>query len=102
MKVNKYNLSLVPTPSVVGFAATDDALNILKPVHHKHAIGVRKFGEANVAVDRRLFRAARRNVKRTKARVHMLNEVMAPEIDKIDPEFFSRNCSTACPALRVI
>lgn len=86
----KYNLALVPSPSAIGYAAVDDQLNLTQPLHHKTSIGVRSFGEASVAEDRRISRGARRNNRRKKSRLKALGEILKPEIDKEDPLMFDR------------
>lgn len=91
MKIKNYNLALTPSTSAVGHVEVDDDLNILEPVHHQKAIGVAKFGEGETAEARRLARSARRTTKRRANRInHYFNEIMKPEIDKVDPLMFDR------------
>lgn len=85
-----YNLSLTPSPSAVGYAVCDNSLNLVQLVHHKPALGSRLFTEGESKADRRLFRAAWRNNRRTKGRIKALNSVMEKEINKVDPTFFDR------------
>lgn len=88
--MKKYNISLVPSPSGVGYAVTDDNLNIIKPVHHVSGIGSRLFNEGSSKQDRRNFRSARRTRHRQRSRVKALNSIMKNEITKVDPAFFDR------------
>lgn len=90
MKDTKYNLAIVPSPSSVGYVAVDDDLNLLQPVHHKTAIGVRKFSEANTAEDRRINRAGFRRNNRKKSRIKHLNAILGDEIFKVDPLMLDR------------
>lgn len=88
--MKKYNISLVPSPSGVGYAVTDDNLNIIKPVHHVSGIGSRLFNEGSSKQDRRNFRSARRTRHRQRSRVKALNSIMKNESTKVDPAFFDR------------
>lgn len=90
MKDTKYNLAIVPSPSSVGYVAVDDDLNLLQPIHHKTAIGVRKFSEANTAEDRRINRASFRRNNRKKSRIKHLNAILGDEIFKVDPLMLDR------------
>lgn len=90
MRTENYNLAIVPSSSSVGYAAVDDQLNLLEPVHRKKAIGLRKFSEADTAEDRRMHRSAFRTNKRKKSRVRLLNQVLKDEINKCDPLLLAR------------
>ena len=88
--MKNYNISLVPSPSGVGYAVTDDNLNIIKPVHHVSGIGSRLFNEGSSKQDRRNSRSARRSRHRQQGRIKALNSIMKDEIIKVDPTFFDR------------
>lgn len=63
------NISLTVSPAGIGYSMTDNNLNLLNVKDHgmrKKTIGVRIFGEAQTAQDRRLARSARRNNQRAK------------------------------------
>lgn len=88
--MEKYNIGLVPSPSGVGYAITDDNLNLKQVVHHVSGIGSRIYSEGSSKQNRRGFRSLRRNKRRKQSRVKALNNVMKNEIEKIDPTFFDR------------
>lgn len=73
----------------VGWAVTDTSYKLLR-ANGKNLWGVRLFEKANVAVDRRVFRESRRRLERRKLRINLLQEIFAPTINQIDPNFFAR------------
>lgn len=73
----------------VGWAVTDKNYKLYKFNGHK-MWGVRLFEEAKTAEDRRIQRASRRRLARRKARIDLLQELMAEEINKVDPGFYQR------------
>lgn len=73
----------------VGYAVTDTDYALMR---HKGepTWGVNLFDEALLCVDRRTFRTARRRIERRKVRLHLLRELFAKEIAKVDPDFYKR------------
>lgn len=84
-----YYLGLDIGTESVGWAATDMDYNVLK-FGSKSMWGVRLFPEAQTAVQRRLYRIARRRTERRAQRLALLQELFAEEINRIDPDFFMR------------
>lgn len=76
--------------SSTGYAVINDDNEILKPVHNKYGIGARIFRTRDKAEDRRNFRSARRMLNHKKSRLKYFDDIMRPEITKIDPQFFNR------------
>lgn len=72
-----------------GWVATDMRNKILR-LHGKNAIGARLFEAGKSAADRRGFRTTRRRIKRRKWRIGLLQEIFAPYIAEVDPNFFAR------------
>lgn len=85
----EYYLGLDIGTDSVGYAAADTEYN-LKKYKGEPAWGVMTFEAAKPAQDRRAFRTARRRLDRRQERVHLLEELFAPEIAKVDPGFFIR------------
>lgn len=73
----------------VGWAVTDLDYTLRK---YKGNLmwGVMLFDEAQHADERRAFRTARRRLNRRVQRIQLLQELLAPEIQKKDPHFFAR------------
>lgn len=84
-----YYLGLDMGTSSVGWAVTDKSYNILR-VKGKELWGVRLFKEAETSQARRTARIARRRRQREIARIGLLRELFAEEINKIDSSFFQR------------
>lgn len=84
-----YYLGLDMGTSSVGWAVTDEAYQLLR-AKGKDLWGVRLFEEAETAAGRRTNRISRRRRQREKARIGLLREFFADEIDKIDPGFYQR------------
>ncbi len=72
-----------------GWAVTDVNYKLLR-INNKNLWGVRLFEGAETAKDRRTFRASRRRLQRRKLRLQLLEELFAPCINEIDPNFFAR------------
>ena len=85
----KYFIGLDIGTNSVGYAVTDTNYNVLR-IKGKKAWGVRLFDEANSAEQRRGKRTARRRLDRRKLRIMWLNEIFAPQLEKVDPIFLSR------------
>lgn len=75
--------------SSVGWALTDENYNLIRK-KGKDLWGVRLFDEANSAQDRRTKRVSRRRRTREVARIGMLKEYFADEIEKVDVGFYQR------------
>lgn len=72
-----------------GIAACDEEYKLLR--HKGNSMwSSMVFDSANPAEERRTFRTARRRNNRAKQRIHLLQELMAPAILQVDPDFFVR------------
>lgn len=86
---NNYYLGLDCGTSSVGWAVTDEDYEILH-AKGKALWGIRLFEEAQTAEVRRTSRSARRMTYRKATRLDLLDEFFETEINKIDPNFFTR------------
>ncbi len=85
----EYFVGLDVGTNSVGYAASDPDYNMQK--YQQHPMwGVHLFESANLAADRRTFRAARRRLDRRQQRIQLLRELFAKEIGCIDTKFFQR------------
>lgn len=89
MKKREYYLGLDMGTSSVGWAVTDENYQLIK-AKGKDLWGVREFEEAEVAVERRTHRTARRRRQREIARIGILKEYFHDAIAQIDPCFYQR------------
>lgn len=89
MKEQNYYIGLDIGTDSVGYAVTDTKYNLCK-FKGEPMWGVTLFDAAQLAVDRRKFRAARRRLDRKQQRVQLLSELFATEIAKVDEKFFKR------------
>ncbi len=89
MKNQEFYLGLDIGTDSVGYAVTDTSYSLLK-FRGEPAWGVTLFDEAQLNAERRGFRTARRRLDRRQQRVRLIQELFAPAISKIDPEFFMR------------
>jgi CRISPR-associated endonuclease Csn1 len=89
MKNEKYFVGLDIGTDSVGYAVTNEQYELCK-FKGEPMWGVTLFDEAQLAVKRRAFRVARRRLDRRQQRVHLLEELFAKEIGKIDGGFFKR------------
>lgn len=89
MKKGNYYVGLDIGTDSVGYAVTDEEYNLCK-FKSELMWGVTLFDEAQLAVKRRGFRAARRRLDRRQQRVRLLMELFASEISKTDEGFFKR------------
>lgn len=87
--MGEYYLGLDMGTGSLGWAVTDAEYRLCR-AHGKDLWGIRLFKDADTAEARRGFRCARRRTDRKKQRIHFLQEIFAPEINKIDPGFFLR------------
>lgn len=89
MNVEKYYVGLDMGTSSVGWAVTN-AKYELRRAKGRNLWGVRLFDEADTSAERRTYRVARRRRQREKARMGVLRELFAEEIEKVDPGFYAR------------
>lgn len=87
--VNDWYLGLDIGTDSVGWAATDTEYAV-KRYKGNAMWGVQLFDAAAQAAERRSFRTARRRLDRRQQRIHLLQELMAKEISKVDEKFFVR------------
>ncbi|MBO4980286.1 MAG: type II CRISPR RNA-guided endonuclease Cas9 [Lachnospiraceae bacterium] len=87
--VEKYYVGLDMGTSSVGWAVTN-AKYELRRAKGRNLWGVRLFDEAETSAERRTYRVARRRRQREKARMGVLRELFAEEIEKVDPGFYAR------------
>ncbi|MDD6088999.1 MAG: type II CRISPR RNA-guided endonuclease Cas9 [Desulfovibrionaceae bacterium] len=90
--MKKYYLGLDIGTSSVGYAVTDENYALMK-FKGEPMWGATTFDEAELAVDRRKVRTARRRLVRRQQRVRLLQELFAQEIAKVDSHFFHRLAS---------
>ena len=83
MKNEKYYVGLDIGTDSVGYAVTNESYSLCK-FKGEPMWGVTLFDEAQLAVDRRNFRVARRRLDRRQQRVRLLQELFAKEIAKED------------------
>ncbi|MGH4038944.1 MAG: type II CRISPR RNA-guided endonuclease Cas9 [Sphaerochaeta sp.] len=84
-----YFLGLDCGTSSVGWAVTDEDYKILR-AKGKSLWGSRLFEESKTAEERRMSRSARRSNYRKVVRLDLLDEFFKSEINKVDPNFFTR------------
>lgn len=89
MEENKYYLGLDMGTSSVGWAVTDAQYRILRK-KGKDMWGIREFEQAESAAERRSHRIARRRRQRQVARIGLLKDYFADEIEKVDKNFYVR------------
>lgn len=73
----------------VGYAVTNESYSLCK-FKGEPMWGVTLFDPAQLAVERRGFRVARRRLDRRQQRVRLVQELFAREIAKVDENFFKR------------
>lgn len=88
-KFGEYFVGVDVGTNSVGWAVTDLNYKLLR-FNKKDMWGVRLFDEAKTAAERRLHRTARRRLQRRKWRLNLLQELFAPEMQKLDSTFFQR------------
>lgn len=93
-KGSEYYLGLDIGTDSVGYAVTDAAYRLQK-YKGEPMWGSMLFEAATGAADRRAYRTARRRIDRRQQRVQLLQELFAPEIAKVDPNFFIRRQQSA-------
>lgn len=85
----EYYIGLDIGTDSVGWAASDTNYELLK-FNQKSMWGSRLFPEASTAVERRMYRIARRRIQRRNQRLALLQDLFADAICKIDKQFFVR------------
>ena len=93
-KSKKYYLGLDIGTNSVGYAATGENYLLLK-FRGEPVWGVTTFESAALSDGRRASRTSRRRLDRRQQRVKLLQDIFAPEICKIDPDFFIRRTESA-------
>ena len=73
----------------VGYAAAHEDYSLLK-FSGEPVWGTTVFDSASQSDSRRTFRSARRRLDRRQQRVHLIQELFAPEISVSDPHFYTR------------
>lgn len=94
MESAKYYLGLDIGTDSVGYAVTDGQYRLCKR-KGEPVWGTTMFEAASLSDERRTARVARRRYDRRQQRVSLLEELFAPEIVKIDPNFFIRRRESA-------
>lgn len=89
MEESKYYLGLDMGTSSVGWAVTDAQYCILRK-KGKDMWGIREFEQAESAAERRSHRINRRRRQRQVARIGLLKDYFADEIEKVDKNFYVR------------
>lgn len=89
-----YYLGLDIGTDSVGYAVTDQEYSLLK-YKGESMWGTTMFEGGNDCAERRMHRTGRRRIDRRQQRVSLLTELFAPEIGKIDPNFFIRRQESA-------
>ena len=79
----RYYLGLDMGTNSLGWAVTDSAYQLMR-AKGKDLWGVRTFEEANTSAERRSYRISRRRRQRQVARMGVLRELFADEIEKMD------------------
>jgi len=85
----EYDAGLDIGSNSVGFAALDENAHLVR-TKSSEVIGVRLFGTAAKAEERRSFRTTRRRLKRRKWRLGLLNEIFSPHLAEVDENFLPR------------
>ena len=88
-EAKKIYLGLDMGTSSVGWAVTNEEYKLLR-AKGKDLWGARLFDEAQTSADRRSHRCARRRIARSRARIGILMDLFADEIEKVDLGFYHR------------
>lgn len=94
MEKKRYYLGLDIGTDSVGYAATDAQYRLCR-FKGEPVWGTTLFETASLAEKRRTARVARRRLDRRQQRAALLEELFAPEISAIDPNFFLRRRESA-------
>ena len=91
----EYSIGLDIGTTSVGWAAIDcKNFKVIRKGNQK-LWGVRLFDEAITAESRRTARGTRRRYDRRRARIKLLQEEFNKEINKVDPNFFTKHKESA-------
>ena len=88
--MKKYNIGLDIGTTSVGWAVVEENNQKIIRKGNKALWGVRLFDEAQKAEGRRGFRSSRRRYDRRRERIRLLQEEFKTEINKVDPNFFTK------------
>lgn len=95
-KEKNYFLGIDIGTDSIGYAVTDTSSSYRLLKHKGEPMwGVTLFEKASLNDERRAFRTNRRRTDRRQQRVRLVQEIFAPEIGKVDPEFFRRIAESA-------
>lgn len=72
-----------------GWAVTDKNYKLMR-LKGKDAFGARLFSQASSSKQRRTKRTGRRRMARRKFRIQLLNSLLGPTLEKVDPDFLIR------------
>lgn len=72
-----------------GWAVTDKNYKLMR-LKGKDAFGARLFSQASSSKQRRTNRTNRRRMARRKFRIQLLNSLLGPAVEKVDPDFLIR------------
>ena len=89
METKNYYLGLDMGTASVGWAVTDEEYHLLRR-KGKDLWGIREFETAQTAEERRNNRISRRRRQREVARIALVKEYFADELEKVDPLFLIR------------
>ncbi len=99
--VGAYNIGLDIGTGSVGWAVADENGDLCH-FKGKPAWGSRVYPNAQTAEEARAHRSLRRRYNRRRWRLGLLQEIFAPAMDGVDPDFFARmNQSALFPEDRV-
>ncbi len=99
-KATEYSIGLDLGTGSVGWALVDQNGDICH-VKNRPTMGSRLFSSADTAAHTRSLRSQRRRLARRRQRIEKLQEIFAPEMEKVDENFFKRlNQSALVPADR--
>lgn len=93
--MEKYHVGLSIKPDAIGWSLMDDNFKLKKayPLNNKNAIptiGADKFAPGKTAEETRSLRASRRRLSRRKKRLSWLDDIFAPYLAAVDPNFLMR------------
>ena len=87
--MREYSIALDIGTNSVGYAAVDERGRLLR-YHKRPMYGSVIFDQAETAVVRRTSRSTRRRLARKRNRTRELQDLVLPDMEKVDPEFFHR------------
>ena len=90
----EYYIGLDIGTDSVGYAVTDERYQLIK-YKNEPMWGSHLFDPANQCAERRGFRTARRRLDRRQQRVQLVDEIFAPEVAKVDKNYYIRKKESA-------